>query len=221
MLRPERDYRSFRLSKLNTPEFSHLKLLLFWPIYGIAFFLLERVLPLTFHRVYVPFDDLIPFCELFVIPYYAWFVFLVGMIIYLGLFDIDNFKKYMYFIMLTYSVTVVIYLVYPTYQDLRPEADAFVRSNILTSIVEKLYAFDTNTNVCPSIHVLGMAGAFLGGWYAKGMQSIAWKIFWILSLLLVSASTVFLKQHSIVDVIVAAILCVVAYFIVYRTKPTK
>ena len=26
------DYRQFRLRKLNTPEFSHIKLLLFWPI---------------------------------------------------------------------------------------------------------------------------------------------------------------------------------------------
>ena len=28
------DYRKFRLKYLNTPEFSHVKLLLFWPIFG-------------------------------------------------------------------------------------------------------------------------------------------------------------------------------------------
>lgn len=27
------DYRQFRLRKLNTPEFSHIKLLLFWPVF--------------------------------------------------------------------------------------------------------------------------------------------------------------------------------------------
>lgn len=31
------DYRQFRLRKLNTPEFSHIKLLLFWPVFGLAF----------------------------------------------------------------------------------------------------------------------------------------------------------------------------------------
>lgn len=40
------DYRKFRLSKRNDPEFSHLKLLLFWPIYGLVFFALERLLHL-------------------------------------------------------------------------------------------------------------------------------------------------------------------------------
>ena len=39
------DYRPFRLSRLNTPEFSHLKLLLFWPFYGLCFLLLERFVP--------------------------------------------------------------------------------------------------------------------------------------------------------------------------------
>ena len=31
------DYRGFRFRKLNTPEFSHLKYLLFWPIYRCDF----------------------------------------------------------------------------------------------------------------------------------------------------------------------------------------
>ena len=43
------DYRRFRLSKLNDPEFSHLKLLLYWPIYGLVFLPLERFLHLDYH----------------------------------------------------------------------------------------------------------------------------------------------------------------------------
>ena len=39
------DYRQFRLRKLNTPEFSHIKLLLFWPVFGLAFLALERFRP--------------------------------------------------------------------------------------------------------------------------------------------------------------------------------
>lgn len=31
------DYRKFRLSKINTPEFSHLKMLIFWPLFGLMF----------------------------------------------------------------------------------------------------------------------------------------------------------------------------------------
>ena len=46
MKKPVVDYRKFRLSKLNDPEFSHLKLLLFWPFYGLCF--LDRLFSLLF-----------------------------------------------------------------------------------------------------------------------------------------------------------------------------
>ena len=45
------DYRGFRLSKLNTPEFSHLLLLLFWPVYGLVFYTLERGITTNYHVV--------------------------------------------------------------------------------------------------------------------------------------------------------------------------
>ena len=34
-IKPEVDYRQFRFKKMNTPEFSHVKLLLFWPFFGL------------------------------------------------------------------------------------------------------------------------------------------------------------------------------------------
>lgn len=124
------DYRKFRFHKLNTPEFSHLWLLLFWPIYGLVFAFLERGLPwlaglfgheITYYAIWCPLDDLIPFCELFIIPYYLWFVFLVGMLLYSMFFEIPTFKKYMWFIIITYSITCLIYAVFPNMQELRPQ----------------------------------------------------------------------------------------------------
>lgn len=41
-IKPEVDYRQFRFKKMNTPEFSHVKLLLFWPFFGLMFMFLER-----------------------------------------------------------------------------------------------------------------------------------------------------------------------------------
>lgn len=37
MIKPYVDYRKFRFSKLSTPEFSHVWLLLFWPVFGLGF----------------------------------------------------------------------------------------------------------------------------------------------------------------------------------------
>lgn len=130
------DYRKLRPGNIASPEFRHLFLLLYWPVYGITFLTLERFLTLTYYPVETALDAKIPFCEFFVFPYYFWFVFLIGIHFYTGLCDIPAFKKLMYFIMITYTVTTVIYLVYPTRQDLRPTE--FARDNFCVSIVKAL-----------------------------------------------------------------------------------
>ena len=42
MIKPSVDYRQFRFSRLNTPEFSHVWLLLYWPLFGLGFSYVER-----------------------------------------------------------------------------------------------------------------------------------------------------------------------------------
>lgn len=145
------DYRQFRLSKLNDESFRHLKLLLFWPIYGFFFYFVEKLyMPARYYPMHCALDDMIPFCELFMIPYLAWFLCIVGMLLYTMLYDIGAFKRFMYFIILTYSVTIVIYLIFPTCQQLRPAA--FPRDNLLTQMVGNFYAFDTTpTSARPSM----------------------------------------------------------------------
>lgn len=210
-------YRGLRWSNLRSPRYRHLFWLLYWPVYGLMFLLLERVFPLNFHPIACALDDYIPFCEYFVIPYYFWFVLLIGMVAYTLLFNIPAFRRMMQFIVITYTVTVVIYLVYPSMQELRPET--FPRDNIFTRIVAGLYAFDTNTNVCPSLHVLGSVAACLGGLECRRFSSLGWRIALVVSATVVSFSTVFLKQHSIIDVIVALALSVLAYLVVYARRP--
>lgn len=211
------DYRNFRLSKINTPEYRHVKLLLFWPIFGVIFTLLERIFSPEFHPVYSPIDDMIPFCEFFVIPYYFWFAFLIGIQVYGFFFDIPCFEKYMKFTILTYMATVLIYIVYPTSQNLRPEL--FLRENIFTKIVTMLYGFDTNTNVCPSLHVIGSFAVYFAARKSKLFGKIAWRIAFFAITLLICASTVFLKQHSILDIFWGIVVSIVFYpFAFYEKK---
>ena len=105
------DYRKIKPSSITLPEFRHILLLLYWPIYGLTFLILERGLTLNYHPVESVLDAKIPFCEYFVPAYYFWFVFLIGIHIYTFFFDVPAFKKLMYFIMITYTVTSVIYLI--------------------------------------------------------------------------------------------------------------
>lgn len=211
----ETDFRRFRFSKLNTDEFRHLKLLIFWPIFGLFFTFVERFDNVGhYYSMHCPLDDMIPFCEWFLIPYLFWFVYLIGTIVYTFFFDVAAFKRMMYFIIITYSITMLIYLVFPTCQDLRPTQ--FARDNVLTRFVAWFYNFDTNTNVCPSIHVLGSVAAMLGLCDCRRLQNPKLKLLFILLCVLICISTVFMKQHSVLDVLAALPLCVIAYPICYK-----
>lgn len=209
------DYRKLRPNNLTSPQFRHLFLLLFWPVFGILFALVEKdVFHPTYTPIWCPLDDVIPFCEWFMIPYMFWFVFLVGMHLYLLLFDIPAFRRFQYFVYVTYGVTMLVYILYPTSQELRPPE--FARDNFLTRFIESFYAFDTNTNVCPSLHVAGSMAVGFAAWDTKRFQTPLWRTLFMGMALLISISTVFVKQHSILDVFWAMVLCVLAYIVVYK-----
>lgn len=208
------DYRKLRPNNLTSPEFKHLLLLLFWPIFGMLFYAAENLIPRDYYDpIWCPLDDAIPFCEWFMIPYMFWFVFLVGMHVYLLFFDIRAFRRFMYYIILTYGVTIVVYLIYPNCQELRPTV--FPRDNFLTRFIAGFYDFDTNTNVCPSLHAVGSMAVAFAAWDTPRFQKIGWKIAFTVTALLIAFSTVFVKQHSILDVFWALLLCAVVYVVVY------
>lgn len=213
MRKPEVDYRTFRLSKLNDPRFSHLKLLAGWVGYFLLYFLTENLIPReNCYVVYSPLDDMIPFCEVFVIPYVFWYFLIVWSLWYFALYNVKNFRGLQTFIIVTQVVAMAIYIIFPNRQDLRPEV--FPRENILTDLVSVLYTFDTSTNVCPSLHVaysIGIASA----WLKEG--SVGWKTktFVTVTCILVCLSTAFIKQHSVVDAFVAIPVCILAEWIAF------
>ena len=214
------DYRNFRLSKINTDEFRHVKLLIFWPLFGIMFSFVERFYHVgSYYVMHCAFDDAIPFCEWFLIPYLFWFVYLIGTLVYTFFFDVPAFKRMMRFIICTYTITMVIYLLFPTCQNLRPEV--FPRDNALTRFIGWFYTFDTNTNVCPSLHVIGSMAAFFAFWYAPIFSKRGWRIASTVAAFFISISTVFMKQHSILDVAAAIPLCAIGYYFAYVRTPKK
>lgn len=216
-------YKDIRPNNLTTPKYKHVFLLLYWPIFGLVFMSLEHIVPIVYKNllgrelIYTAVesaqDAAIPFCEWFVIPYYFWFAFLIGMVIYSLLFDIRAFRHYMWFVILSYSVTAIIYIVWPNMQPLRPME--FPRDNWMVDIVKNLYDFDTDTNVCPSIHVLGSLAVCFAGLHSRTLRHWGWKLFFVVSTVLISLSTVFLKQHSIIDVYAALAVGAVCYVLVF------
>lgn len=213
MKKPIVDYRQFRFSKLKDPQFSHLLLLLGWVGYFILYFLTENLIPAeNCTPVHSPLDDLIPFCEWFLIPYVFWYALIVISLGYFLLYNVDSFKRLQTFIIITQIVAMAAYILFPTRQDLRPTE--FPRDNLLTQVVGMLYAFDTNTGVCPSLHVaysLGIASV----WVKEKGVSRWWKAFVVIAVILICLSTAFIKQHSVVDIAAALPVGLLAEGLVY------
>lgn len=209
----------FKDGKLNIKDYRHALWLLYWPVFGILFWYAEKFYPANFQPVYCKLDDLIPFNEFFYIPYVYWFVYLIGTIAYTFFFDVDNFKRMMKFVILTYSAALIIYFLFPTCQELRPVS--FPRDNFLTRLVAAFYNFDTNTNVCPSLHVVGTLAALSARLHTPRYKAVGWRAFNVISAMLICFSTVFMKQHSIIDLFAALPWCVLAYILSFRNNKVK
>ena len=202
------DYRTFRFSKIKEPEFRHLLYLLGWVGYFILYFLTEKLIPRErCFPVHCRLDDIIPFCEYFAIPYVGWYVLIVVSLLYFALYNTDNFKGLMKFIITTQISAMAIYIIFPNRQDLRPEV--FVRDNLFTDIMRLIYAVDTSTNVCPSLHVAYSVG-IASTWLKEPLASKRCKLFITIFCFFVCISVAFVKQHSVVDIFVAIPICFMA-----------
>ena len=218
--KPVVDYREFRFSRINEPRFSHIKLLGGWVVYLALYFITENLIPANrLHVIHCALDDMIPFNEGFLIFYCFWYVLLVLSLLYFFLYDIGSFRKLQIFIMITQAIAMLVYIFYPSIQIGRPEV--MPRDNFLCDVMSFIYAFDTPTGVFPSLHVaysMGIASV----WNKYRGASPAMKRFVIISAILISISVVFVKQHSVLDILGAIPAGLLAEYILYgRTHAAR
>lgn len=187
---------------------------LFLPGYLLAFFLLETFISGdgNYWSSHIFLDDYIPFLEGFVVFYCLWYPFLIVPGLYLFFKDIPEFKKYIWCLICAFAICFTVYILVPNGQDLRPAV--FERNNIFTDIVGLIYSADTNTNVFPSMHVAGALGAAAAFFRTDGLKK--YRAVSVITAVLICASTVFIKQHSLLDVFGGIAVWLISYIAVYR-----
>ena len=206
-------YRDLNFRTIREKRYSHLFLLLGWVGYFILYALTENLIPPErCHVIHCALDDLIPFCEWFLIFYASWYVLIVVSLLYFLRWDVDSFRRLQIFIMITQAVAMLIYILWPSRQDLRPEV--FPRQNFLTWAMGIVYGFDTSTGVCPSLHVaysIGIASV----WLRQKEVRPLWRGLVTALCAVICISTAFVKQHSAVDILAALPLGLLAELLVY------
>ena len=204
-----------RLYHLLRSRSQDLKYLLWLPLYLLIFILLEQRPMAQYWATQIPLDDLIPFCEWFAIPYCLWYPLLIGLGLFLFFYDSKAFRRYMLFLAVTFFSSELIWLLIPNGQDLRPPV--LPRDNLLSRLIAALYSIDTHTNVFPSVHVVGSAGAALAAWDSPLLRRKKWLCTAIAVLAAsICLSVVFVKQHGVLDLLGGLVLSVIAAAFIYR-----
>ena len=188
-------------------------MLLYFPVYLLLFYVVEHAVTQNYWVSWCPLDDWIPFVHSFVWFYILWYPLMIGMTLWLLVRDKRAFVRYGWTVILGLTASIAIFFLFPSGQELRPAQ--VPGSNPAAMLVRAIYAVDTNTNVFPSMHVVGTLAAVRAAWDTR---SLSGRARWAIAVLgvLINLSTVFIKQHSALDILGGAILFAAVALIVYR-----
>lgn len=201
-------------------KYNHAWVFLYAFIYMPWFTYLEKTVTTHFYEIHSKIDDYIPFIEYFIVPYLLWFVFITVCGLYIFFTDKKEFYKMAAFGIIGMTLFLIICTVFPNGLYLRPRT--FARDNIFVNMVKMLYATDTSTNVLPSIHVYLSLTVSIAIKRSKRLEKKQWvKVATYIMAFLIILSTMFLKQHSVTDVIAAFVLAIAAYVVVYVPSTAK
>ncbi len=201
--------------RLNNKNYRHAWLALYFVIYTLWFFLDEKLVTGPYTTIQSILDQYIPFCEYFVIPYVLWYPYMAVVGLFLLFKEEYDFCRFMWTMMIGLSLCLTVYLVFPNGQNLRPES--FERNNFFTWLVGNLYAADSNLNVFPSMHVYGTIAPLAAILKTKALDGKRWIKGSALVLgVLICLSTVFIKQHSALDVIGGVVVFLPIYYLAYN-----
>ena len=201
-------------------KYGHWLYALILPLYLAGFFIEEHFIDgsAPYLVSYMPIDAHIPFCEWWYIFYVLWYPLLGGVGLYLAFRDPKGFKRYMTYIGVSFFTALLLFALFPNGQDLRPDLDTLGRENLFTRLIGVLYASDTNTNVCPSLHVVGSLAAWFAVLHNDRLRRTRWVpiVVGVLACL-ISISTVMIKQHSLLDMLVGVPYALFLYRLLYRS----
>ncbi len=206
--------------KIRVKENLHAVWLLFWPLQIIWYAILEsnaREMP-RFFTVHSFIDDWIPFIPWFVIFYLLWYVYIAVGMLYFTFVEKEGFRRLIVFLYTEIFLCLLFCTMFPNGHDMRPVLAG--RTDLFSNLVKLIYDADPHcVTVMPSMHVMNAVAITAAVTKSKRLshkKGLVWGC-WIFTFL-VALSTVFIKQHSILDVAVAAVVCVLMYLLAYRTE---
>jgi len=139
----------------------------------------------------IKFDDKIPFIPIFVIPYVGYFFYVIATIIYLW-----N-TMYVNSFFITYIISYLFAGLFWYFIPNGVKRPKIEKKDIFNRLTKFIYKYDDDTNGFPSAHIFAtlICSYFLFLAFPEQLISI------LAVTILISLSTVFVKQHYVLDIL--------------------
>ena len=194
-------------------------LLLYWPVH----FLWYEVLRIAYSEtevlnIHSSLDDKIPFCEWFVLPYVFWYGYIALVLFYSLYRGKREFLRADLLLTGCMLLPMIFCTLVPNGIDvtMRPDFEALGRGNFAIDLVKSIYEADSPPrNVMPSMHVSVSWALMFAVLQSEGLKNKRiLKTGAVIMSILISLATVFIKQHSILDVFAGIAVAILVFAIV-------
>lgn len=219
-MKKERVVKSYRQLPGLLAEYRYLAVMALYAVFYLAAFAYLEKRDVAVHEINLWIDEQIPFCEVFVVPYLLWFGYVALTVVYLCIKDKEEGGRLVLFLMAGMTIFIVVSAIYPNGHNLRPTT--FARDNIFIDLIKNLYAADTPTNILPSIHVYNSVAVMIA--VRRSGRFAGHRIFKYAMLGLgasIICATVLIKQHSMLDVLLALLLSALMYSVFYKRADAR
>lgn len=158
-------------------------------------------------------DSKITFIPYFVVFYFIWYFLLILVPLLILKYDKKVFDRYMVVSIIYSIIEGMIFILFPTTMDREP----LVIDSVFTWLINIIYKLDTPVcNLFPSAHCAFSILFIISILDVKEIKK-NYKVLIIVTSVLIILSTVFIKQHVVIDIF-GAFIIIPIYYIIRRKK---
>lgn len=191
-------------------------MLLVFGINAIIYIGINHIVPVHYLLEF-PIDKKIPFIPAFIWLYSIWYPLVILSLFIVFKYDKKDFVKTMLSIVIGLLISYFFFIVFPTTVN-RPVIDSY--NNITSFLLYTTFKMDNPVNCFPSDHAL-ICLLLLYSIIKNKNIPLWFRIFSFFSNVLIIFSTLFIKQHVVIDLIGSLIISLTIYYIVVNLNVSK
>lgn len=187
--------------------------MLIFPVLGMIYAVINTNPGDRIYNLVTDLDRGTPFLKVFVLPYAIWIFYIYACLIYFYFKD----PKVYYRSLATYTIcALVCYMIYLVYQTTVPRP-VVAGNDVFSDLIRYVYNRDEPYNCFPSIHVFSSYLVMKALYKSDFRNGINQSLIYGMSTLII-CSTLFVKQHVIMDVVAGIFLAEMVYRLVLRNQ---